>query len=201
MNRIDNCTLILRTVCERCGGYDTALPAFEDWDVCLHTMAHPHALTLGYSGQPAFAYRVPPHPNLLRLYLGRPSRSKSRPPLPPQSRLPLKPPLLPPLPPLRPYMVRFNLVWLTRWIWILSVCAHGTHGRSDRASGNCSRPWGRRSRRLFWEGRGCLCCSHGHRHGRHRGRVCDPWKRRTCPTSWRTGRRGESLRNQYRPTP
>jgi hypothetical protein len=38
-------------------------------------------------------------PDLLRLYLGRLSRSKSRPPLPPKSRLPLKPPLLKPRPP------------------------------------------------------------------------------------------------------
>jgi len=68
MNRIDNCTLIRRTVFERCGGYDTALPAFEDWDLWLRTMAHPQSLKLGYISQPCFEYRVRPNSMLRRLF-------------------------------------------------------------------------------------------------------------------------------------
>jgi glycosyltransferase involved in cell wall biosynthesis len=68
MNRIDNCTLIRRTVFERCGGYDTALPAFEDWDLWLRTMAHPQGLKLGYISQPCFEYRVRPNSMLQRLF-------------------------------------------------------------------------------------------------------------------------------------
>ena len=68
MNRIDNCTLIRRTVFERCGGYDTALPAFEDWDLWLRTMAHPQGLKLAYISQPCFEYRVRPNSMLRRLF-------------------------------------------------------------------------------------------------------------------------------------
>ncbi len=61
MNRIDNCTLLRRRFLERCGGYDSSLPAFEDWDLWLTALGQPKGLTLGYLDLLCFEYRVRPN--------------------------------------------------------------------------------------------------------------------------------------------
>ena len=68
MNRIDNCALIRRSLLDRCGGYTTGLPAFEDWDLWLTALAQPEGLKLGYLDQPCFEYRVRPNSMLQRLF-------------------------------------------------------------------------------------------------------------------------------------
>ena len=68
MNRIDNCTLLRRQFLERCSGYDTSLPAFEDWDLWLTALGQPDGLTLGYLDLPCFEYRIRPDSMLQRLF-------------------------------------------------------------------------------------------------------------------------------------
>jgi hypothetical protein len=68
MNRIDNCVLMRRGLIERCGGYDPALTAFEDWDLWLTALGQPQSLKLGYLDMPCFEYRVRPGSMLQRLF-------------------------------------------------------------------------------------------------------------------------------------
>ena len=68
MNHIDNCALMRRSLLERCGGYDTELPAFEDWDLWLQALSQKQSLQLGYLDLPCFEYRVRPDSMLQRLF-------------------------------------------------------------------------------------------------------------------------------------
>ena len=68
MNRIDNCALLRRSLLERCGGYDTGLAAFEDWDLWLTALGQPQGLRWGYVDLPCFEYRVRPTSMLQRLF-------------------------------------------------------------------------------------------------------------------------------------
>ena len=68
MNHIDNCALMRRSLLERCGGYDTELPAFEDWDLWLQALSQKQSLQLGYLDLPCFEYRVRPESMLQRLF-------------------------------------------------------------------------------------------------------------------------------------
>lgn len=72
MNRIDNCTLIRRTLLVRTGGYDSALPAFEDWDLWLTALGQSPGLQLGYLDMNCFEYRVRPNSMLQRLFASKP---------------------------------------------------------------------------------------------------------------------------------
>jgi glycosyltransferase involved in cell wall biosynthesis len=72
MNRIDNCSLIRRTLLERTGGYDQSLPAFEDWDLWLTALGQPQGLALGYLDVSCFEYRVRPDSMLQRLFTSKP---------------------------------------------------------------------------------------------------------------------------------
>ena len=67
VNRIDNCALMRRSFLERCGGYDPALPAFEDWDLWLTALGHDEGLRLGYLDMTCFEYRVRPDSILQRM--------------------------------------------------------------------------------------------------------------------------------------
>jgi hypothetical protein len=76
MNRIDNCTLMRRTLLKRTGGYDTTLPAFEDWDLWLTALGQPQGLKLGYLDMSCFEYRVRPDSMLQRLLTRKPLQQK-----------------------------------------------------------------------------------------------------------------------------
>jgi hypothetical protein len=60
-----------RSLLERCGGYDTQLPALEDWDLWLQALGQEQGLRLGYLDQLCFEYRVRPGSMLQRLLKDR----------------------------------------------------------------------------------------------------------------------------------
>jgi len=76
MNKIDNCTLMRRSFIDRCGGYDEALDAFEDWDIWLTALGSSKGLSLGYLDLDCFEYRVRPNSMLRRLFSDQKQRLK-----------------------------------------------------------------------------------------------------------------------------
>ncbi|WP_413314214.1 glycosyltransferase [Prochlorococcus sp. MIT 0703] len=55
-NRIDACTLMKRSLWQKCGGYDENLKALEDWDLWLTGMQK--GMRAMYHPKPCFEYRV-----------------------------------------------------------------------------------------------------------------------------------------------